>query len=55
MNVEQITLIMDSTKILKKMCSSNHDHTKVVNQELQKLVEVVMVLERRVNKLEKKK
>ena len=53
MNVEEITLVMDSTKLLKEMCNSNHDHTKVINQELQKLLKVVMVLERRVSKLEK--
>ena len=54
MNVEEITLVMDSTKLLKEMCNSNHDHTKVINQELQKLLKGVMVLERRVSKLEKK-
>jgi hypothetical protein len=54
MNVEEITLIMDSTKILKDMCSSNHAHTKSLNIELQKLVKVIMAIEERVRKLEGK-
>ena len=54
MNVEEITLIMDSTKILKDMCSNNHEHTKSLNTELQKLVKVIMRIEARVSKLEAK-
>jgi len=54
MNVEEITLIMDSTKILKDMCSSNHAHTKSLNIELQKLIKVIMAIEERVSKLEGK-
>ena len=54
MNVEEITLIMDSTKILKDMCSSNHAHTKSLNIELQKLVKVIVSIEERVSKLEGK-
>ena len=61
MNVEEITLIMDSTKILKDMCTTNHAHIKSLNIELQKLVKVVMDInedlqkvEKRLNKLEAK-
>ena len=52
MNVEEITLIMDSTKILKDMCANNHAHTKSINIELQKLIKVIMAIEERVSKLE---
>ncbi len=54
MNVEEITLIMDTTKALRDMCANNHDHTKTLNQELQKLVKVIMTIEQRVSKLEEK-
>jgi len=54
MNVEEITMIMDSTNILKDMCSNNHQHTITLNQELQKLVQVIMTLEQRITILEKK-
>jgi uncharacterized protein YqfB (UPF0267 family) len=61
MNVEEITLMMDSTKILKDMCSSNHAHTKSLNMELQKLVKVIMEInealqevDQRLNRLETK-
>ena len=54
MNVEEITLIMNSTKILKDMCTNNHEHTKTINKELQKLVKVIMTIEARVKKLEAK-
>ena len=62
MNVEEITLIMNTTKTLRDMCSSNHAHTKSLNIELQKLVKVVMDInedlqkvEQRLNRLEGKK
>lgn len=54
MNVEEITLIMDSTKILKDMCSSNHAHTKSLNIELQKLVKVVMGINEDLQKVQEK-
>tara|TARA_B100000900_G_scaffold268538_1_gene229247 strand:+ start:497 stop:664 length:168 start_codon:yes stop_codon:yes gene_type:complete len=54
MNVEEITLVMDTTKILKDMCANNHAHTKSLNIELQKLVKVIMAIEERVSKLEGK-
>jgi len=61
MNVEEITLIMDTTKLLKDMCSNNHAHTKSLNIELQKLVKVIMGInealqevEQRLNRLETK-
>ena len=54
MNVEEITLVMDTTKILKDMCANNHAHTKSLNIELQKLVKVIMSIEERVRKLEAK-
>ena len=52
MNVEEITLIMDTTKLLKDMCSNNHAHTKSLNIELQKLIKVIMAMEERITKLE---
>jgi len=54
MNVEEITLIMDTTKALRDMCANNHDHTKTLNQEVQKLVKVMIAIEQRVSKLEAK-
>jgi len=54
MNVEEITLIMDTTKILKDMCANNHAHTKALNQEVQKLVKIMIAIEERVSKLEAK-
>jgi len=54
MNVEEITLIMDSTKILKDMCSSNHAHTKALNIELQKLVKVVMGINEDLQKVQER-
>jgi len=52
MNVEEITLVMDTTKILKDMCFNNYEHTRNINKELQKLVKVIMTIEARVKKLE---
>jgi predicted nucleic acid-binding Zn-ribbon protein len=61
MNVEEITLIMNTTKTLRDMCSSNHAHTKALNIELQKLVKVIIGInndlqkvEQRLNRLEGK-
>jgi len=54
MNVEEITLIMDTTKALKDMCSNNHQHTKTLNQEVQKLIKVMIAFEKRLSKLEEK-
>jgi len=54
MNVKEITLIMDTTKALRDMCANNHDHTKTLNQEVQKLVKVMIAIEQRVSKLEAK-
>jgi len=54
MNVEEITLIMDTTKVLRDMCANNHDHTKTLNQEVQKLVKIMIAIEERVSKLEAK-
>ena len=62
MNVEEITLIMDSTtdmclltaKILKDMCSSNHAHTKSLNIELQKLVKVIMGINEALQEVEQR-
>ena len=54
MNVQEITLIMDTTKALRDMCANNHDFTKTLNQEVQKLVKVMIAIEQRVSKLEAK-
>ena len=54
MNIEQITLMMDTTKALRDMCANNHDHTKTLNQEVQKLVKVMIAFEKRLSKLEEK-
>jgi hypothetical protein len=54
MNVEEITLIMDTTKALRDMCANNHNHTKTLNQEVQKLVKVMITFEKRLSKLEEK-
>ena len=53
MNVEEITLVMDTTKALRDMCSNNHQHTMTLNKEVQKLIKVIMDIEKRVSKLEK--
>ena len=42
MNVEEITLVMDTTKALRDMCSNNHQHTMTLNKEVQKLIKVIM-------------
>ena len=36
------------------MCSNNHQHTMTLNKEVQKLIKVIMDIEQRVSKLEKK-
>ena len=54
MNVKEITLIMDTTKALRDMCANNHDFTKTLNQEVQKLIKVMIAIEQRVSKLEAK-
>lgn len=54
MTAEEMQLMVDSTKLLRDMCSNNHEHTKSLNIELQKLVKVIMAIEERVSKLEKK-
>tara|TARA_R100001591_G_scaffold64028_1_gene73818 strand:+ start:19 stop:189 length:171 start_codon:yes stop_codon:yes gene_type:complete len=53
MNIQEINLIMNTTKALKDMCSSNHQHTMTLNKEVQKLIKVIMDIEQRVSKLEK--
>ena len=54
MNVEEITLIMNTTKALRDMCKSNHAHTKALNIELQKLVKVVMAINNDLQKVEER-
>ena len=54
MNVEEITLIMNTTKALRDMCKSNHAHTKALNIELQKLVKVVMGINNDLQKVEER-
>ena len=53
MNIQEINLIMDTTKALRDMFSSNHQHTMTLNKEVQKLIKVIMDIEQRVSKLEK--
>ena len=44
----------EEKKALRDMCANNHDHTKTLNQEVQKLIKVMIAIEQRVSKLEAK-